>query len=160
MMRAHDIMTDEVITIGPAASIHDAARLLSEYNISGVPVVGADGQMIGIVTEADLLGKEGKTVADIMSPHVVTAQEDTPVEMIAQMLTSNRFKRLPVMRAERVVGVVSRSDIVRMMASRWACAICGAEQAGRQPLVCASCGADASAFERDLTTRMEMSGRH
>jgi rubrerythrin len=80
--------------------------------------------------------------------------------MIAQMLTSNRFKRLPVMRAERVVGVVSRSDIVRMMASRWACAICGAEQAGRQPLVCASCGADASAFERDLTTRMEMSGRH
>jgi len=153
-------MTPDVITIGPEASIHDAARLLSEYNISGAPVVGDGGRMIGIVTEADLLGKEGKTVADIMTPRVTTAQEDTPVEMIAQILTSNRYKRLPVVREERVVGIVSRADIVRMMASRWACAVCGAEQAGRQPTVCVSCGADASAFERDLTPRMEMSGRH
>ena len=160
MTRARDIMTPDVITIGPEASIHDAARLLSEYNISGAPVVGGGGQMIGIVTEADLLGKEGKTVADIMSPRVTSAQEDTPVEMIAQILTSNRYKRLPVVRDARVVGIVSRADIVRMMASRWACAVCGAEQAGRQPTVCESCGADASAFERDLTPRMEMSGRH
>lgn len=159
-MRARDIMTQDVITIGPDASIHDAARLLSKYNISGVPVVNGGGQMIGIITEADLLGKEGKTVADIMSSRVTTAQEDTPVELIAQMLTSNRFKRLPVVRGERVVGVVSRADIVRMMASRWVCAICGAEQAGRAPVICESCGADASAFERDLSPRMEMSGRH
>jgi CBS domain-containing protein len=160
MMHARDIMTHDVITIGPEASIHDAARLLSGYNISGAPVVDGAGQMIGIITEADLLGKEGKTVADIMTPRVTTAQEDTPVEMIAQILTSNRYKRLPVVRGERVVGVVSRADIVRMMASRWACAVCGAEQAGRQPVVCESCGADASAFERDLTPRMEMSARH
>ncbi|HEX8998082.1 MAG TPA: CBS domain-containing protein [Ktedonobacterales bacterium] len=159
-MRARDIMTHEVITIGPDASIQDAARLLSRYNISGVPVVNGDGQMIGIITEADLLAKEGKTVADIMSARVTTAQEDTPVEMIAQILTSNRFKRLPIVRGARVVGVISRADIVRMMASRWVCAICGAEQAGRAPVVCESCGADASAFERDLSPRMEMSGRH
>ena len=160
MMRAHDIMTHEVITIGPDASIHDAARLLSEYNISGAPVVDGAGRMIGIITEADLLGKEGKTVADIMTPRVVTAREDTPVEMIAQILTSNRYKRLPVVREERVIGIVSRADIVRMMASRWVCEVCGAEQAGRQPVVCESCGADASAFERDLSPRMEMSARH
>ena len=160
MMRAHDIMTHEVITIGPDASIHDAARLLSEYNISGVPVVDDAGRMIGIITEADLLGKEGKTVADIMTPRVTTAEEETPVETVAQILTSNRFKRLPVVRGERLVGIVSRADIVRLMASRWVCAICGAEQAGYQPVACQSCGADASAFERDLTPRMEMSGRH
>ena len=160
MMRARDIMTHEVITIGPEATLHDAARLLSEYNISGAPVVEGSGQMIGIITEADLLGKEGKTVADIMTARVTTAQEDTPVEMIAQILTSNRFKRLPVVRSERVVGIVSRADIVRMMASRWVCGVCGAEQAGRQPMACESCGADAHAFERDLTPRMEMSARH
>jgi CBS-domain-containing membrane protein len=159
-MRAHDIMTHTVITIGPDATIHDVARLLSDYHISGAPVVDGDGRMIGLVTEADLIGKEGATVADIMTTRVMTAQEDTPVERIAQLLTSNRFKRLPVVRGDRLIGVVSRADIVRMMASRWVCQVCGAEQAGRQPLGCDTCGADASAFERELSPRMEMSGRH
>ena len=157
-MRARDIMTHSVITIGPEASIHDVARLLSDYHISGAPVVDADGHMIGLVTEADLLGKDGATVADIMTTRVLTAQEDTPVELIAQLLTSNQYKRLPVTRGDRLVGVVSRADIVRMMASRWVCQTCGAEQAGRQPVACETCGADASAFERDLAPRMEMSG--
>ncbi len=116
--------------------------------------------MIGLVTEADLLGKDGATAADIMTTRVMTAQEDTPVELIAQLLTSNHFKRLPVTRGDRLVGIVSRADIVRMMASRWVCQVCGAEQAGRQPVACVSCGADASVFERDLSPRMEMSGRH
>lgn len=159
-MRARDIMTHSVITITPDATIHDAARLLTEYHISGAPVIDGEGKMIGLVTEADLISKDGATVADIMTTRVITAQEDTPVEQIAQMLTSNHFKRLPVTRGERLVGVVSRADIVRMMASRWVCQVCGAEQAGRQPVACASCGADASAFERDLEPRMEMSGRH
>lgn len=158
-MRARDIMTHEVITIGPDASIQDAARLLSRYNISGVPVVNGDGQMIGIITEADLLAKEGKTVADIMSARVTTAQEDTPVEMIAQILTSNRFKRVPVVRDEKVVGIVSRADIVRMMASRWICSVCGAIQHGHMPAACLSCGADGSHFERELDPRPEVT-RH
>ncbi|HEX8731020.1 MAG TPA: CBS domain-containing protein [Ktedonobacterales bacterium] len=160
MMRARDIMTHQVITISPRASIHDAARLLSERRISGAPVIDEAGRMIGIVTEADLLAKEGKTVDEIMTLRVVAVQEDASVETIAQILTSNRYKRLPVVRDDRLVGIVSRSDIVRMMASRWVCAVCGAEQAGTQPVSCASCGADASAFECDLTPRMEMSGRH
>ncbi|HEX9035952.1 MAG TPA: CBS domain-containing protein [Ktedonobacterales bacterium] len=159
-MRARDIMTQSVVTIGPEESIHDVARLLSDYHISGAPVVSTTGHMIGLVTEADLISKEGKKVADIMTTRVMTAQEDTPVEQIAQILTSNRFKRLPIVRGDRLVGVVSRADIVRMMASRWVCQVCGAEQAGRQPLACESCGADASAFERDLAPRMEMSAYH
>lgn len=159
-MRARDIMTHSVITIGLEETIQDVARLLSDYHISGAPVVDAEGHMIGLVTEADLISKDGKRVADIMTTRVITAQEDTPVEQIAQILTSNRFKRLPVVRDDRLVGVVSRSDIVRMMASRWVCQICGAEQAGRQPIICESCGADAAAFDRDLSPRMEMSAYH
>src|SRR5487761_2802974 len=129
MMCARDIMTQDVLTIGPEASIHDAARLLSGYNISGVPVVDSTGRMVGIVTSADLLSKEGATVAEIMTVRVTTAQEDTPVEAIAQALTSSHYKRLP---------------IVRGMASRWVCGVCGAEQAGLQPIACASCGAAAA----------------
>ena len=159
-MRARDIMTHTVITIGPEETIQDVARLLSEYHISGAPVVNGDGHMIGLVTEADLISKDGAKVADIMTTRVITAREDTPVEEIAQILTSNRFKRLPIVRDGRLVGVVSRADIVRMMASRWVCQVCGAEQAGRQPLNCESCGADATAFDRDLATRMEMSAYH
>ncbi|HEU0025489.1 MAG TPA: CBS domain-containing protein [Ktedonobacterales bacterium] len=159
-MRASDIMTHSVITISPEASIHDVARLLSDYHISGAPVVDVEGRMIGLVTEADLIGKDGATVADIMTTRVMTAQEDTPVELIAQLLTSNRFKRLPVTRGDRLVGIVSRADIVRMMASRWFCQVCGAERAGGQPSICDACGADGSAFERDLSPRMEMSSRH
>ncbi len=159
-MRARDIMTRNVITIGPAASSHDVARLLSDYHIRGAPVVDEEGHMIGLVTEADLIGKDGATAADIMTTRVMTAQEETPVELIAQLLTSNHYKRLPVTRGERLVGIVSRADIVRMMASRWVCQVCGAEHAGGKPDSCADCGADGGAFERDLAPRMEMSARH
>lgn len=159
-MRAGDIMTRGVITIGPSARIQDAARLLADHHISGVPVVDAEGKMIGLVTEADLIGKDGATVADIMTTRVVTAEESTPVEVVAQTLASNRYKRLPIVYGERLVGIVSRADIVRMMASRWACGVCGAEQAGRAPTTCESCGADSSAFDRELEPRMEMSARH
>lgn len=158
-MLARDIMTHEVITIRPEASVQECARLLADYNISGVPVLDAERRMVGIVTEADIIGKEGATVADIMTRRVVTAREETPVDEIAQVLTSNRFKRVPVVRGERVVGIVSRANIVRMIASRWVCPVCGAIQHGRQPVACYSCGADGGHFERELEPRMEISAR-
>lgn len=158
-MHARDIMTHEVITIRPTASIQEAAQLLSGYSISGAPVIGEDGTLAGIVTEADLIGKEGATVAAIMTRKVVTAQESTAVDEIAQVLTSNRFKRLPVVREGRVVGIVSRADIVRMMASRWVCPVCGAVQHGRTPEECYACGQGAAAFERELEPRPEITTR-
>ncbi len=158
-MQARDIMTHEVIAIGPEASVQDCARLLADYNISGVPVLDGVGRMVGIVTEADIIGKEGDTVRDIMTRRVVSAREDTPVDEIAQILTSNRFKRVPVLRGERVVGIVSRANIVRMIASRWVCPVCGAIQHGRAAEMCYSCGADAAHFERELDPRMEISAR-
>ena len=158
-MLARDIMTHEVISISPTSTVRDAARLLSEYNISGVPVIDRAGRMAGIVTEADLISKEGETVRDIMTEKVVAVEATTPVDRIAQILTSNRFKRVPVVRDERVVGIVSRADIVRMMASRWVCPVCGEIQHGRMPDVCYSCGADGSRFERELEPRPEITTR-
>ncbi|HEY7782537.1 MAG TPA: CBS domain-containing protein [Ktedonobacterales bacterium] len=158
-MHARDIMTHELITIRPEASVRDAARRLSDYNISGMPVVDQDGRMAGIITEADLISKEGDTVADIMTQRVVGVSESTTVDEIAQILTSNRFKRVPVLREERLVGIVSRADIVRMMASRWVCPVCGAIQLGRVPRECPSCGIDGSRFERELNIRPEITSR-
>lgn len=158
-MQARDIMTHETITIRPEASVRDAARRLSDYNISGMPVVNQDHQMVGIITEADLISKEGVTVADLMTERVVSVTEHTPVDQIAQILTSNRFKRVPVLRGERLVGIVSRADIVRMMASRWVCPVCGSIQLGRMPEECLSCGADGGRFERELNPRPEITTR-
>ncbi|HEX6817664.1 MAG TPA: CBS domain-containing protein [Ktedonobacterales bacterium] len=157
-MLARDIMTHEVIAIDPNATVQDVARLLSDYHISGVPVLD-EQRMVGIVTEADIIGKEGETVAQIMTPRVVSVREDTPVDEVAQILTSNRFKRVPVLRGERVVGIVSRANIVRMIASRWVCPICGAIQHGHMPQECFACGGDGAHFERELAPRMEISTR-
>jgi predicted transcriptional regulator len=158
-MHARDIMTHETITIRPEATVRDAARRLSDYNISGMPVVDAEGRTVGIITQFDLISKEGATVADLMTQRVVSVAEDAPVEEIARILTSNRFKRVPVIRGERLVGIVSRADIVRMMASRWACPVCGHIQLGRMPQECPSCGVDGARFERDLHVRPEITSR-
>ncbi len=158
-MQARDIMTPETITISPEATVRDAARRLSDYHISGMPVMSSSGQMVGIITTADLISKDGASVADLMSRRVVSVAEDTPVDRVAQILTSNRFKRVPVVRGEQLVGIVSRADIVRMMASRWVCPTCGAIQLGRMPEECLSCGADGAHFERELDPRPEITSR-
>ena len=158
-MYARDIMTHETITIAIDASVREAARRLSGYNISGMPVVDREGRMVGIITEADLISKEGTTVADLMTPRVVSVTEQTSVDEIARILTVNRFKRVPVLRAGRLVGIVSRADIVRMMASRWICPVCGAIQLGRLPEECLSCGAEGFRFERELNVRPEITTR-
>jgi predicted transcriptional regulator len=158
-MHARDIMTHEIITIAPNATVREAARRLAGYNISGMPVVDREGRMVGIITEADLISKEGGTVADLMTQRVVSVTEQTPVDEIARILTVNRFKRVPVLRDDKLVGIVSRADIVRMMASRWICPVCGAIQLGRLPEECPSCGADGARFERELNIRPEITSR-
>jgi CBS domain-containing protein len=158
-MLARDIMTPDVITTTPAASIQDAARQLSDYNISGMPVVDGDGRVIGIVTEADIITKSGGTVDKIMSRRVVSVQDDTPVDEIAQILTSNRFKRVPVMAGDQLLGVVSRADIVRMMAGRWVCEVCGSIHLGRLPAACDACGVDSAHLSRQFNMRPEITAR-
>ena len=118
-MIARDIMTRKVYTVSPEASVQEVAQLLSQKRISGAPVIDKDGKMIGIVTEADIIGKvdrEGLRVADIMSPEIIAVDEETRVGEIAMLLTERKIKRVPVMRNGKLVGIVCRADIVHAVA--------------------------------------------
>jgi CBS domain-containing protein len=118
-MIASDIMTRKVATIRPEASAQEAAQLLDEKRISGAPVVDADSKIIGIITEADIISKvnrDGLCVADIMSHNVIAIGEETPVSEIATLLTERKIKRVPVVCDGKLVGIVSRADIVHAVA--------------------------------------------
>ena len=118
-MIASDIMTRNVYTIHPGASAQEAARLLSQERISGAPVVDAHGKVIGIVSEADIISKvnrEGLCVADIMSCEVIAVGEETAVSEIARLFAERNIKRVPVLRDGKLVGIVSRADIVHAVA--------------------------------------------
>lgn len=144
-MRATDVMTTHVITVDPDATVRDLAILLAERGISGAPVVGPDGRLVGIISEGDLLHRaeigtarrhrerrrswwldhftsdlardyvksHGRTVKDIMTRDVVTVSEDTDLGDVAALLEARRIKRVPVMREGKVVGIISRANIVR-----------------------------------------------
>ena len=128
-------MSHPVITATPDTSIKEAARLMVEHGISALPVVDPEGRLAGIVSEADLvpietrpdprtqarpLGPSAGTtpvaVRDVMTRRVVTAAADSEVSDAARTMLDARVKRLPVMRGGRVVGVVSRRDMVRVLA--------------------------------------------
>jgi CBS domain-containing protein len=118
-MIASDIMTRKVATIRPEASAQEAAQLLDEKRISGAPVVDAESKIIGIITEADIISKvnrDGLRVADIMSHDVIAISEETPVSEIAALLAARKIKRVPVVRDGKLVGIVSRADIVHAVA--------------------------------------------
>lgn len=118
-MIASDIMTRKVATIRPEVSAQEAAQLLDEKRISGAPVVDAEIKIIGIITEADIISKvnrDGLCVADIMSHDVIAISEETPVSEIAALLTERKIKRVPVVRDNKLVGIVSRADIVHAVA--------------------------------------------
>ncbi len=115
-MVAKDIMTKKVITVMPLTTVKNLAKTLSGNNISGVPVVDQRGKVMGIVSEADVVAKSGKQVKGIMSKNVVSVNEETEVEEIARLLSAHRFNRVPVLRQGKLVGIVSRADIIRAIA--------------------------------------------
>lgn len=118
-MIASDIMTRHVYTILSDANVRDAAHLLSQKGISGVPVVNGEGKMIGMLTEADIISKvdrEGLKVHEIMSRNITAVTEETPVDEIALLMSERKIKRVPVVRDDKLVGIVSRADIVRAVA--------------------------------------------
>jgi CBS domain-containing protein len=115
-MLAKDIMTRDVITVGPEITVRNLAMTLIKNQISGAPVAAKNGKIIGVVSEADIVGKKGKDVKSIMSKKVIGVGENTSVEEIARLMTAHRIKRLPVMRGDQVVGIVSRADIVSAIA--------------------------------------------
>ena len=115
-MIAKDIMTTDVITVSPNTTIRNLAMTLIKNQISGAPVSGKNGKIVGVVSEADIVAKKGKDVKAIMSKKIISVSEETPVEEIARLMTTHRIKRLPVMRKDAVVGIVSRADIVSAIA--------------------------------------------
>jgi len=146
-MQARDVMTADVTTIAPEADVAAAAALMLERHVSGLAVVDGGGRLCGIVSEGDLLHRaeagterkhswwlrmfsptydpaaefiksHGRTVADVMTRDVVTVNEATPLEEIARTLERRHIKRVPVLRGDRLVGIVSRADLLRAVATR------------------------------------------
>jgi CBS domain-containing protein len=115
-MVARDIMTRDVITARPSLSVKELAMLMVKNQISGLPVSDEAGKIIGLVSEADIIAKKGKNVQAIMSQQVFSVSEETSVEEIAQLMTTHRIKRVPVMNGAKLVGIVSRADIVNTIA--------------------------------------------
>jgi CBS domain-containing protein len=115
-MQAKDIMTRDIITVNPGMTVRNLAQTLIRNQISGAPVAGKSGKIVGVVSEADIVAKKGKDVKSIMSKKVISVLEDTEVEEIARLMTDQKIKRVPVMRGDEVVGIVSRADIVSAIA--------------------------------------------
>lgn len=143
-MKAADIMTPRVITIPAEASITEAIRLMLQNRISGLPVVDTAGNLVGIVTEGDFLRRaeantekrrthwlefilgpgrlageyvrtHGRKVSDVMTRGPITAEEATPVAEIVRLMEAKRVKRIPVVRANKVVGIVSRANLLHVL---------------------------------------------
>ena len=85
-MLARDIMTRDVITVSPATTIKNLAKILIQNQISGAPVTDKKGKILGVVSEADIVAKKGKQVKEIMSKTIVGVTDDTPVEEIAALM--------------------------------------------------------------------------
>jgi CBS domain-containing protein len=115
-MIAKEIMTRDIITVEPTMPVKKLAMTLIKNQISGAPVVGKNGKIVGIVSEMDIVAKKGKDVKAIMSKKVISVAEDTPIEEIAQLMSKNRIQRLPVINRDKIVGIVSRADIVNAIA--------------------------------------------
>jgi CBS domain-containing protein len=145
-MRAHQIMTRSVITVTPQTTIVDAANLMLERHVSGLPVVDTNGKLVGIVSEGDFIrrseigtgrkrgrwlrfilgpGKSasdfvhehGRKVSEVMTKSPLTITEDTALADIVEMMERNNVKRLPVVRDDKVVGIVSRANLLQAVAS-------------------------------------------
>jgi CBS domain-containing protein len=146
-MNARDVMTRDVVSVAPDTPMRKIAALLLEKRISAVPVVDSSGAPIGMVSEGDLTGRseaarearqdwwltvlaEGEalnpeflaslnypTARDMMSAPVIAIDEETSLAEIAGILTERRIKRVPVVRDGRIVGIVSRADLVRALAA-------------------------------------------
>ncbi len=112
---ASDIMSTPVITTNPAEDVAKVTSILSFHGITGMPVVDDAGAVVGVVSEADVISRQGQTVAEIMSTPAYTIAPDMPIAEVAAEMTHRRLKRLQVVRDGRLVGVVSRGDIVQWL---------------------------------------------
>ncbi|WP_315704516.1 MULTISPECIES: CBS domain-containing protein [unclassified Bradyrhizobium] len=145
-MRAHQIMTRPVITVTPETSIVEAANVMLQRHVSGLPVVDGGGKLVGVVSEgdfirrseigtgrkrgrwlrfilgpgksaADFVHEHGRKVSEVMTKTPLTITEDTALAEIVDIMEKNHVKRLPVTRGDLVVGIVSRANLLQAVAS-------------------------------------------
>ena len=134
-MKVTEVMTRPVLTVTPLTTIKEAARILIEAGVSALPALNASGELVGIVSEADLVAFEARPdpraqatpmaptagttpqlVRDVMTRRVVTVQIDAEVSFAARMMLQKGIKRVPVVNGRTVVGIVSRRALVRVIA--------------------------------------------
>ena len=145
--RAGEIMTTPVVTVSPDTLSGEIAEALGRHRISAVPVVDEVGGVVGLVSEYDLLAKDGLIARDLMTTEVISVTEDTNVADVRHLLVDRRIRRVPVLAGGRLVGIVSRSDVVALMATEWVCQVCGEPVRGeRAPDVCPKCGGGEDGF--------------
>lgn len=145
-MRAHQIMTRSVITVTPDTPIVEAANIMLQRHVSGLPVVDATGKLVGVVSEGDFIRRSeigtgrkrgrwlrfilgpgqtasdfvqehGRKVAEVMTKSPLTITEDTALPEIVDVMEKNHVKRLPVVRGDQIVGIVSRANLLQTVAS-------------------------------------------
>jgi CBS domain-containing protein len=144
-MKVSEIMTRRVISIAPEATLISAIRLMLKHHISGLPVIDHDHKLVGIVSESDFLHRadtgtdprrswlyaifeptgaaegyvrsHGMKIRDIMTKQVVTANEQTPLEEVVHLLEVQNVKRLPVLHEHKVVGIVTRTNLMHAFVS-------------------------------------------
>jgi CBS domain-containing protein len=137
-MKVDDLMTRDVVTVPPGATLKDAARLLVEHRVSGLPVVDNEDHVLGVVTEADVLRKEAdelppsplawltgfdvevdrskleaRLVGEAMTTPALTIEAYRPVSLAARRMIERGVNRLPVVEDGKLVGIVTRADLVR-----------------------------------------------
>ncbi|NPU12313.1 MULTISPECIES: CBS domain-containing protein [Bradyrhizobium] len=145
-MRAHQIMTRPVITVTPDTSIVDAANIMLQRHVSGLPVVDTGGKLVGVVSEgdfirrteigtgrkrgrwlrfilgpgksaADFVHEHGRKVSEVMTKSPLTITEDAALAEIVELMEKNHVKRLPVVKGDQVVGIVSRANLLQAVAT-------------------------------------------
>jgi CBS domain-containing protein len=149
-MKVREIMTTPVVTAPADMPIGDLAELLSQRRITAVPIVDAEGTVLGLVSEFDLMARPGQTAGDVMTPGVITVDQETEVDDVRFLLVERRIRRVPVMSGREMVGIISRSDIMRLMALHWICEVCGESSRGdRAPASCPRCAASGERFVQE-----------
>lgn len=143
---AGQVMTSPVVTVSPETSVAQIAELLTSRRFSGIPVVDNAGAVLGLVSERDLLARSGRTAREVMTTSVISVTVDTDIAQVRRMLVDAPIRRVPVLQAGRLVGIISRHDLVGRMVE-WACGVCGETIRGPQPpLVCPKCGGSSDRF--------------
>lgn len=146
-MKVKEIMTSPVVTVAESTRVPQIAAVLRARRISAVPVLDSGGAVVGLVSERDLLARPGDTAAEVMTRAVVSVTEDTGVDEVRQLLVERRIRRVPVLAAGDLVGIVSRSDVVALLITEWVCVVCGESVRGeRPPARCPKCHAGADRF--------------